>query len=187
MQQEVHFQTERLLLKPTSVLDASFLVALMNSPGWLEYIGDRQVYSEKSARQYIQERIAPQYQALGFGAYTLILKRGGTRIGICGLYDREDLDGVDIGFALLPRFEKRGYAFEAANFLKTAAFELFGLKKLLGITVEENLASQKLLERLGLQCQGVVRLAHDPKDLLLYSIDLATSQNTGASADYSGD
>lgn len=187
MHKEIDFQTQRLLLKPTSVGDADFLVQLMNSPGWLQFIGDRQVYSEKSARQYIQEHIHPQYQRLGYGAYTLILKHTGEKIGICGLYDREGLEGIDIGFALLPRFEKRGYAFEAANFLKVAAFELFGLKKLSGITVEENLASQKLLERLGLQFKKRIRLAGDSKELLLYELDASTFENKAASADYNED
>ena len=53
-------ETERLILKPTQPEDASFLLALLNSPKWLEHIGDRNVHSIAEAEQYIVERMLPQ-------------------------------------------------------------------------------------------------------------------------------
>lgn len=164
------FKTERLWLKPTRVEDAAFLRQLMNSPGWLQYIGDRQIYTLLAAERYIEEKILPQQVRLGFGAYTLFLQEGGARVGVCGFYDRIGIDGVDIGFALLPEFAGQGYAWEAASQLKQIAFELFGLKKISGITKAENLASQRLLEKLGLVCQGEILLPHEAEPLLLYEL-----------------
>lgn len=46
---------------------------------------------------------------------TVIRKLDNVKIGTCGLYDREGIDGVDIGFAFLPEYEKKGFAFENAN------------------------------------------------------------------------
>ena len=94
----------------------------MNSKGWLEYIGDRKVYSESDAIRYIKNRIAPQFERLGFGNYTIIRKADNVKIGTCGLYDREGIDGIDIGYALLPQFFGKGYAFEAVNELKNITF-----------------------------------------------------------------
>lgn len=168
MSRPIWFKTERLWLKPTHVEDAAFLRQLMNTPGWLRNIGDRQIHSLEDAQAYIEEKVQPEYQRLGFGAYTLVCLEDGAKIGVCGLYDREGIDGVDIGFALLPEYEKQGYAWEAANYLKQMAFGLFGLKKISGITQPGNTTSQRLLEKLGLLCQGTVCLSPEETPLLLY-------------------
>lgn len=57
----------------------------------------------------------PQFERLGFGNYIMIRKSDGIKLGSCGLYDREGLDGIDIGYALMPQFERQGYAIEAAS------------------------------------------------------------------------
>lgn len=164
------FETERLLLISTSESDANFIVNLFNTPKWLENIGDRGVYSVEDAILYIQERMRPQLERLGFSNYTIVRKLDGAKIGICGLYDRAGLDGLDIGFALLPEFEQQGFAFEAVNRLKQAAFDEFGVTEILAITLPENVSSQKLLEKLGLKYAGIFRLTKDNEDLFLYRI-----------------
>ncbi len=164
------FETERLLLIPTSESDADFVLSLFNTPKWLENIGDRGVYSVEDAIRYIQERMRPQLERLGFSNYTIVRKSDSAKIGICGLYDRAGLDGLDIGFALLPEFEGQGFAFEAVTRLKQAAFDEFGVTEILAITLPENVSSQKLLEKLGLKYAGIFRLPNDNEDLFLYRI-----------------
>lgn len=171
MPEPVDLQTERLFIRPTTVADAPFLYRLMNTPGWLQYIGDRNIHSVELARSYIQQKIEPQQQRLGYGGYTLYQRSDCTRIGVCGLYDREGLDGVDIGFALLPEYMGQGYAWEAARCLKDSAAAMFGLQRLLGVTRPDNQASQRLLERLGMQRSGVIQLSPDDSPLWLYVLD----------------
>jgi len=86
-------------------------------------------------------------------------------------YDREGLEGVDIGFAFLPEYERKGYAFESANKLKNAAFNEFGLTHINAITTKNNISSQKLLEKLGLKLNGTTKLSNDEEELLLYKIE----------------
>lgn len=162
------YETARLLLKPTSLDDAAFLLKLLNTPKWLQFIGDREVYDLEAAEAYIRKRVLPQYEQLGFGNYTVIRKSDGLKIGSCGLYDREGVEGVDIGFAFLPDFEGQGYAFEAASLVRLLAFEKFGIKRLLAYTVRENFSSQKLLQKLGLQLIGTTNLPNDPEELLCF-------------------
>lgn len=164
------FETERLLLIPTSESDSDFVLSLFNTPKWLANIGDRGVYSVEDAKRYIQERMRPQLERLGFSNYTIVRKSDSAKIGICGLYDRAGLDGLDIGFALLPEFEGQGFAFEAVNRLKQAAFDEFGVTEILAITLPENVLSQKLLEKLGLKYAGLFRLPNDNEDLFLFRI-----------------
>lgn len=164
------FETERLLLQPTGLADASFLLRLLNSPGWLRYIGDRQVYSVADAEAYIQSRMLPQFERLGFANYTVIRKADGAKMGCCGLYDREGLQNIDIGFAFLPEYAGQGYAYEAALRLKQAGLETFGLRQICAITTKENTSSQKLLEKLGLSFSKPISLPQDKEELLLYQL-----------------
>ena len=75
---------------------------------------------------------------------------------------------MDIGFSLLPQFEKKGFVFEAATFLLQYAKENFGLKKVSAITMEENTASRKLIEKLGLTFLKTIYLPNDPQELFYY-------------------
>ncbi|MBK8444367.1 MAG: GNAT family N-acetyltransferase [Sphingobacteriales bacterium] len=166
------FETERLLLRPTLPEDAPLILEMLNTPKWLEYIGDRHVHNLNEAEAYIQKRMLPQLQRSGYSNYTLILKHTHTKIGVCGLYDREGLEGIDIGFALLPQYEQQGFAYEATSRILRAAFENFNITVVQAITTHNNHASQRLLEKLGMQCIGTTRLPDDDEELLLYKLIL---------------
>lgn len=166
------FETERLYLRPTVEKDASFIFELLNSPNWIKYIGDRKVKSTDDAKSYIKKKMIPQLEKLGYSNYTLILKDKEIKIGTCGLYDREDMEGIDIGFALLPEFEGKGFGFEAANEVKKAAKTRFGITELSGITTKDNITSQKLLRKLGLKLKGTVTLSDDKEELLLFFLKM---------------
>lgn len=166
----ISFETERLLLKPTENSDATFLIELLNSPKWLLHIGDRNVKTIADALAYIAQKVTPQFQQLGFGSYTVVRKLDHIKLGTCGLYKREGIDGIDIGFAFLPQYEKMGYAFESAQKLLEVAQQIFEINALFAITIKENKDSQKLIEKLGLQFQKIIRIPNDDEDLLLYKL-----------------
>ncbi len=169
------FETDRLLMRPTGVEDAAFILELLNTPKWLKFVGDRNVHSEEEAQSYIESRMLPQLRRLGYSNYTLVRKSDGSLVGICGLYDREGLEGVDIGFALLPRFEGLGYGFEASARMKEAAFEDFGIEELQAITSKENIESQNLLRKVGFRLAGTTRLPDENEDLLLFKTNISKS------------
>ena len=164
-------ETERLLLQPTSEADAAFILELLNTPKWLEYIGDRNVHTISDASNYIRERILPQYFKLGFGNYTVIRKSDHMKMGSCGLYDRPGLEGFDLGFAFLPAYEKQGYAFESTSFLLEHAADHFGLDEFKAITTEKNESSKALLEKLGFRFSKYITLEGDDEMLLLYELN----------------
>lgn len=163
-------QTNRLLLRPTALEDADFVLRLMNSPKWIQNIGDRNVRTKEDAQNYIKNKMYPQLKKLGFSNYTVIRKTDGQKMGSCGLYDREGLEGVDIGFAFLPEFEGRGYAFESAQKILDMGIQHFGIKKVSAITLENNHASRKLIVKLGLTFSKMIRLPNDPAELMLYEL-----------------
>ena len=166
------FETERLIIRPTSEKDSEFIFELLNTPKWLKYIGDRNIKTMEDAKDYIKEKMIPQLERLGYSNYTLTTKQDHQKIGTCGLYDRDGLEGIDIGFALLPQYEKKGFAFEASSKLKEVAFNEFGIKNLNAITTKDNMSSQKLLEKLGMKLIGTTKIPNDEEELLLYKSEI---------------
>lgn len=162
------YETERLLLKPTNENDAEFIFELMNTTKWKKYIGERNIYTVETALVYIKDKMLPQFKAFGFGNYTVVRKSDGVKIGSCGLYNRDGLEGVDIGFAFLPQFEGKGYGYESSmQIMKLAEFE-FKLTQVSGITNQDNYSSQNLLVKIGLKKVGLIKLPHDDDELMLF-------------------
>lgn len=160
------------MLKSTTVDDSEMILELLNSPKWIVNIGDRNVHSLDDAKAYILEKMTPQLKRLGYSNYTLIRKSDNLKVGCCGLYDRKGLDGIDIGFALLPEYERQGYAFESANKLLKIANPEFGIAVVRAITTQANIQSQRLIMKLGLTFEKMIFIADDPEELMLYSLKL---------------
>ena len=179
---EVILETERLIMRKFNPKrDGNYFFRLVNSPGWLKHIGDRKVYSDADGEAYIRNRIMKSYAESGFAGYVMVEKSTGLSIGNSGLFKRPVLDSPDIGYALLPEAEGKGYALEASLAVVAQARKL-GLKKLYGITVDYNTRSIRLLEKLGLRLEKKFRMPGptdgqsggegDPEELSLYSMDL---------------
>lgn len=175
MSQYKTFETERLIIQPTTEIDAGFILELLNSPKWIKYIGDRNVHTIDEARAYIQNKMIPQLEKLGFSNYTVIRKSDNEKVGTCGLYNREGLEGIDIGFAFLPQYEKKGYAYESVRKIKEAAIEDFKITEIKAITLKENISSQKLLEKIGLRFKETIKLPNDEEELMLFSFKTGIS------------
>jgi RimJ/RimL family protein N-acetyltransferase len=95
--------------------DAAFVVELLNDPSFLQHIGDKGVRTEADACRYLETGPLASYARHGFGLLRVGLRESGEPVGMCGLLKRDWLPDPDIGFALLPRFWRRGYALEAAS------------------------------------------------------------------------
>lgn len=162
-------ETERLQLRQYTEDDNHFSYELMNSESWIKYIGDRKISSPEVAKEYIKKSYLPSYDENGHGAYVVILKETGKPVGACGLYKRPNLDHPDIGFALLPDYLGKGYGFESADAVMNYARNELKLTTIFGITVEDNKASQKLLEKIGLRQIDTIFIEGDKEELLLFS------------------
>lgn len=162
------FESERCIIRPTNVEDVDFIFNLYNSPKWIANIGDRKLYTRDAALQYIKDKIALDFEKYGYGNYTIINKDSGAKMGICGIYNREGLDGADIGFALLPDYEGKGFAYECSKVVLDASKSIFNLEKIQGITLPSNKGSQKVLEKLGLRFKELIKIKGDSEELMLY-------------------
>jgi RimJ/RimL family protein N-acetyltransferase len=165
-------ETERLILKQVSIEDAEFILTLLNEPSFIRNIGDRGVRTLADARDYVLNKLVASYENFGFGMYLVILKETGTPAGLCGLVQRVGLDDVDIGYAILPEHWSKGYATESALGVKEYAKNSIGLKRIVGITDPDNDGSIRVLEKLELKFEKMVKLSEDNIELSLYAVDL---------------
>ncbi|NAS32214.1 GNAT family N-acetyltransferase [Flavobacteriaceae bacterium R38] len=165
----VILETDRLVLKEADLDDEHFFFELLNSPGWIKYIGDRGIESIDDARKYIRESLINSYKENGFGLYKMVSKKENSSIGICGLLKRPGLSNPDIGFAILPAYERKGYTYEAAKAILEYGISTLGLKTILAITTKKNTGSRKLLEKIGLRFVDKIKLEVDGEELLRYS------------------
>lgn len=162
--------TDRLYIRPVTTDDAAFIYTLMNSKGWIENIGDRQIHSIAIAEDYIRDKMLEQHRKMGYGNNIVFLKNTNQAIGAVGIYNRPGLEYADIGFAFLDEYHGKGYALESARPILQQGFERHNLQTVQGITVKENMPSQKLLEKLGLHYKEMIKLPDDDIPLKLYEI-----------------
>jgi RimJ/RimL family protein N-acetyltransferase len=164
--------TARLRVRALAAGDAPFIVALLNDPAFIRNIGDRGVRTDEDARHYIEAGPGASYARHGFGLCAVELLDGDVPIGICGLLKRDELPYPDIGFAFLPEFRSRGYAYEAAAAVTADAQTRLAIDPLLAIVNPANTASARLLEKLGFGFEGMVRLAGEGPELKLFAARL---------------
>ncbi|MGH9875363.1 MAG: GNAT family N-acetyltransferase [Pyrinomonadaceae bacterium] len=169
-------ETERLVLRRLSADDAGFILELLNQPSFLRYIGDKGVRTIEDAIGYIQTGPQASYERFGFGLYLVELKESGVSIGMCGLIKRDSLPDVDVGFAFLPDYWSQGYAFEAAAAVMNYGREALGLKRIVAITSLDNAASIKLLEKVGLRFERLIKLADDQPEVRLFGTTIESFQ-----------
>ena len=152
-------ESERLRLRRIDPeRDAVQMLALLNDPGFVRFIGDRGVRTQQEARDYAAARVLPAYALHGYGMYAIERLSDGAWLGNAGLVRRDGLPGPDIGYAVLSEFAGQGYAGEAARAVFAHARGALGLHDLYGITDLDNVVSGKILLGLGMQERGVIQL-----------------------------
>jgi ribosomal-protein-alanine N-acetyltransferase len=137
--------TNRLILKKLRVDDYDFILSLVNSKGWIENIGDRNIHSKDEAIEYINKILWTE----NFIYWVVRTKDDHRPIGIISLIKRNYLENFDIGFAFLPQYNHYGYAYEAANAVLSMISKLPDFKIVLATTLFSNESSIKLLKKLG--------------------------------------
>jgi RimJ/RimL family protein N-acetyltransferase len=161
-------ETERLTARKFNIYDAAFILQLVNTPGWLEFIGDRKIRTQDQAIAYIEDGPLKSYRFNGYGLWLVQLKKPKTEIGMCGILKRESLDTPDIGFALLPEFTGKGYAFEIAEATAKYAKDILRIKSLSAITAPGNTQSIKVLEKIGMKYSKTF-ISAEKEELMLFS------------------
>jgi RimJ/RimL family protein N-acetyltransferase len=162
-------ETDRLALRRLTTDDAELILELLNQPSYLRYIGDKGVRTLDDARNYILKGPMDSYERFGFGLYLTLLKESAVPIGLCGLLKRDFLEDVEVGYALLPQFWSKGYAFEAAAAVMAYGKDVLKIERIVAITAPDNEGSIRVLEKLGLKFDRMIRFAGAGDEVRLFT------------------
>lgn len=152
-------ETTRLALRELTTNDAAFILELVNTPGWLQFIGDRNVKNMEDALAYINKILSRH----GI-TYWVVTLKDGTPAGIITFIKRDYLPHHDIGFAFLPRYQGTGYALEAAAAVLKSVSAAH--TRILATTIPGNASSIRLLTKLGLAFEKEITV--EGEKLLVY-------------------
>ncbi|WP_438711214.1 GNAT family N-acetyltransferase [Aquimarina muelleri] len=166
MKNIIILETQRLSLREFNLNDSEFIINLVNSPKWLEFIGDKDVKTTEDAINYLENGPIKSYKENGFGLWLVQLKGSNIPIGMCGLVNRETLQHIDIGFAMLPEYLGLGYGFEIASATMSYAKNNLNLDKVIAITDSNNIASIKLLNKIDLYFEKTLNLSENDSVLV---------------------
>ena len=165
MSSNQYLKTDRLTLKVIEETDSQFILKLVNTNGWVTFIGDRNVHDNHEAINYIKKIVFDDKIT-----YWIVQLLDQTKIGIITLIKREYLQHYDIGFAFLPDFQGNGYAYEASKAVLNHLINTTDYQTILATTIPSNTSSIKLIEKLGLTFYKTD--LQQNKELSLYSLDL---------------
>ena len=146
MEAQPFVATARLTVKLLSLTDAPFILELVNTEGWLKFIGNRNITSDTEAQAYIQRIL----ENPNITYWVVQRNEQQDLIGIVTYIKRDYLEHHDIGFAFLPNVAKNGYAYEATTAVLEKLVREHNLTYILATTIPENAPSIKLLQKLGL-------------------------------------
>jgi RimJ/RimL family protein N-acetyltransferase len=143
-------ETSRLLFRKFTPDDLHDLAAIRADPDVMKYIGSGTPESVAEVESRLNKVFAHWAQH-GFGQYALIEKTNGNLIGWCGFGHLEDPKDVEIAYGLAKPSWGNGLASEAASTILKYGFEKVGLVRIVAITRPDNLASERVLAKLGMK------------------------------------
>lgn len=156
-------ETKRLYLREFTVQDASFFYELNNDEEVLKYTGDIPFKSVSEAHRFIKNYTA--YKNDGYGRWVVCLKETNKKIGFCGLKYHPDKAITEIGFRFLKNSWNKGFATESANACLAYGFKKLRLNTIYAHVHKENKASQRVLEKCGLQFVKDIKYDNAPAKL----------------------
>lgn len=158
-------ETERLALDEFTLGDAPYILEALTDPSFTQNIGDRGLSTLEDARAYLEGGPLPAYRDPGHHMWRVTEKATGEVVGMCGLIKRDGLDDVDVGYALLPRFWGKGYAQEAAAACVAWGLTVKGYPRIVAIIKPGNIASARVLGKLGMVPDRLVELPNGLSEL----------------------
>ena len=169
---ETPIRTDRLVLKPQSMEEFDTVHALHRDPEVMRYVGNGKpiVWPREKALEHHREVVQAQAER-DYGFLSVFIRQTGQYIGWCGLAPCKPLEGVELGYRYVKAAWGNGYATEAAVPVMAAGFELFGLDRVVAWVHPGNLASRRVLEKVGMTHVRDVPNERAGMDVCVYEID----------------
>jgi RimJ/RimL family protein N-acetyltransferase len=174
-------ETERLIIREMQSSDVSDMLRLHSHPRVRQYTGDPSIFSFEEIQRKIQEKIE-EYKRYGYGRWVIVLKEGMQFAGWAGLSYLPEFEEIDIGYRFLPEFWGRGLATEASKAILKYGFEDLKLQRIIAMAVEENVASVRVMQKIGMQFEKRAPYKPGSVEVVWYSItrdDYSKGQKNG--------
>ncbi|MEH2298344.1 MAG: GNAT family protein [Nostoc sp.] len=150
-------ETERLFLRETTLQDAEAVFAILCDPGVTKFHDLDSFTSIKEASALIERRAKRLERGDGI-RWGIARKQDNVLIGSCGFtWNPQEHDAAEVGYELASTFWKQGIMTEAVGSILQFGFQKMGLRFVVGQVMVDNIASKKLLEKLGFHSQGVLK------------------------------
>lgn len=146
-------ETPRLVLRPFVSQDLEALHAFFIQPDVRRFLWDDRVVSRDTVQALIAASLA-SFSAHGFGQWLAEDRTSCTLVGFCGLRPIDETPEIELLYGLVRERWGEGLATEAGNEVLAYAFVRVGLPRVVGRTDSPNLASVRVLERLGMEFEG---------------------------------
>lgn len=168
-------ETERLILREFDEGDAESFYLMLSDPAVIRYTGDPGggLTSVEQALEVLRSRPIADYRSYGYGRWACVFKASCEVIGFAGLKYLPDLHEVDLGYRLLPAYWGQGLATEACRAVLDYGRTRLGIGRIMALVDPENVASVRILEKLGLKNSGPV--AYDGKCFTKYVLEIGTT------------
>lgn len=146
-------QTERLYLRQLTLQDYGALCKILQD-GQTMYAYEG-AFSDEEVTEWLDRQLA-RYKMWGFGLWAVVLKESGELIGQCGLTMQPWKDGevLEVGYLFRRDCWHMGYATEAASACRDYAFNVLHADEVCSIIRDNNIPSQRVAVRNGMQPAG---------------------------------
>lgn len=161
-------KTERLLLRELNPDDAENFYKLNLNPNVIKYTGNSAFIDIDEVKKFLENY--QDYKLNGFGRWAVIEKSTNEFLGWCGLKYNQNLDETDIGFRFFEEHWNKGFATESAKACIDYGFKNLNLKTIVGRAMLENIASIKVLEKIGLSFEKEFNFDNQHKGVI-YKIE----------------
>ncbi len=158
-------ESKNLTLRKFEENDSQFILKLLNSSTWLDFIGDRKVNTDQEAKNYLLNGPLKSYKQNNYGLWLVETKINKIPIGICGIIKRADLDFPDIGYAFLPEYTGKGFAYEISKETVIYAKTILKIEKMCALTEARNISSVKLLTKIDFKFKKSIFYGEENEEL----------------------
>ncbi|WP_293139811.1 GNAT family N-acetyltransferase [Okeania sp. SIO3I5] len=129
--------------------DLDELYGLYSNPKVMKYVGKGILTKAETKTRIL--KIIESWKKNNFGMWSVVHKIDNKMIGCCGLCFLDNTLEIELGYLLNPAYWHQGLATEVAKTSLRYGFEEFKLKEIVGIAQPENIASQKVMEKLAIK------------------------------------
>ena len=143
-------ETQRLLLRHITPDDFSNLYRMNSDPEVKKYVGDGSVRNKEQMLMELDMLISHYTRKPGLGIWAAVLKENNEFVGASGLVYYDNTPEIEIGYRMLKENWNKGYATEASRGLLNYGFGKLKLKKIVSSAHTENLASRRVMEKIGM-------------------------------------